>query len=127
MVDTHLQVQGYDTIFSAGDITEFIDDKTKTPAPTVAQVAEEQGRIAGINVLRAMRQKSLTPYVYRHFGYIVPLRGHFAVAELMGGIHFDGLWGWMLEQLVYLRYLLGILSIPKAFMRWNKFEMEMKM
>ncbi|HXS15439.1 MAG TPA: hypothetical protein VN711_04880, partial [Candidatus Saccharimonadales bacterium] len=73
----------------------------------------------------AIKNKELAYYTIRHWGYIVPLRGKFASAELLGHFHFDGLMGWILQQLVFLRYLLGILPFWKAFMKWNNFEIEL--
>jgi NADH dehydrogenase len=126
LVNQNLQMQGFENIFVAGDIAEFMDPKTKTPIPNVAQVAEEQGKLAGENIIRLLQKHPLKPYHYRHFGYVVPLRGKFAVAELVGNIHFDGLTGWLLEQLVFLRYLLSILPFWNALMHWNRFEMELE-
>jgi NADH dehydrogenase len=126
IVNNFLQVQGYDNIFAAGDIAEFIDPKTKKPVPTVAQVAEEQGHTAGENIIHLLQKKSLQPYKFRQFGYVVPVRGHFAVAELMGGMHFDGIFGWLLQQAVFLRYLFGIMPWIKAMKKWNTFELDME-
>lgn len=110
------------TIFAAGDIAGFINDKTQKPAPQVAEVAQDQGFIAGENVYRTITSKQLLPYRFHHLGYIVPLRGKFAAAELMGWLHFDGYVGWIIQQLVFLRYLLEILPFWKALKRWNVFE-----
>jgi NADH dehydrogenase len=126
IVNESLQVQGFENIFAAGDIAGFIDPKTQKPVPNVAQVAEEQGHAAGENIVRLLENKPLRPYKFRHFGFVVPLRGRYATAELMGGWHFDGLLGWGLQQLVLLRYFLGILPLHKALMKWNRFEMDLK-
>lgn len=124
MINQFLQVEGIQNIFAAGDIAYFPTNENH-PAPQVAQVAEEQGKIAGENIFRLINNQTLVSYPYRHWGYIVPLKGHFAVAELMGIFHFDGFWGWVLEQLVFLRYLLGILPLSKALKKWNTFEEEL--
>ncbi len=124
-VDEFLRVKGYENIFAAGDNSEYLD-KSEKPAPTVAQVAEEEGACVGDNIYRLIKGKSLVPYKYRHFGYIVPLHGRFVAAELMGFLHIDGFLGWVMQQGVFLRYLVGILSLPKALIRWNKFESELK-
>lgn len=125
LVNQFLQVEGISNIFAAGDITYFPTSENH-PAPGVAQVAEEQGKIAGENIVQLLKEKKLKPYPYRHWGYIVPLKGHFAVAELMGFLHFDGFLGWVLEQLVFLRYLLSILPFGQAMRKWNTFEEELK-
>ncbi len=125
-VNQFLQVEEFPNIFIAGDVAGFVDPKTQKSVPNVAQVAEEQGAIAGENVARLLHGEQLKSYTYRHFGYVVPLRGRFAVAELMYGIHFDGIWGWLLQQIVLLRYLLGILPFVSALKRWNVFELELE-
>ncbi len=111
-------------IFAAGDIAGYIDTKTQSPVPNVAQVAEDQGRIAAFNVYNLITKKTLLEYKFRHWGYVVPLKGRFAAAELEGNLHFDGFLGWVLQQLVFLYYLLGIVSILKAFKRWDEVLMD---
>lgn len=124
VVDNFLRVGS--NIFAAGDIAGYIDTKTQSPVPTVAQVAEEQGKVAGENIYRALIHKRPTPYMYRHFGYIVPLKGKFAAAQLIGNIHIDGYIGWILQQLVFLRYLFTILPVWRALKKWNMFEINLK-
>lgn len=113
LVNDKLQVKNSENIFAAGDIAAGF--------PWVAQIAEDEGKIAGENVANLINGKLLVPYKFRHFGYIVPLGGHFAAAQL-GNIVFMGFLGWILEQIVLLRYLLGILPLTKAFKKWNRFE-----
>jgi NADH dehydrogenase len=126
LVNEFLQVQGMENVFAVGDVSGYVDPKTKEHARTVAQVAEEEGAVAGANVARLILGQKPEPYRYRHWGYVVPLRGYFAVAELVHGVRLDGFAGWILQQLVFLRYLYGILPIHRALERFNKFEMEMK-
>ncbi len=125
IVNQYLQTEGFPHIFAIGDIAGFVDSKTQSPVPTVAQVAEEQGKIAAKNVRQLITKEPILPYPYRHFGYVVPLRGHYASAELMGNIHIDGFFGWILQQLVFLRYLLEILPPLKAILKWNSFEQDL--
>jgi NADH dehydrogenase len=125
-VDQYLQMKGSDHVFAAGDVADSTDPKTGKPIPNVAQVAEDQGKVAAENVLRRIDGTPLTAYRFKHWGYIVPLRGRFAVAELMGGLHFDGLLGWGLQQLVFLYYLLKILPHSLALKRWNVFQLELE-
>lgn len=117
-----LQVEGFQNIFAVGDVAQYQDDKTQSFAPTVAQVAEDEGRKAGENIAQLLRGKELKPYNYSHWGYVVPLRGKFAAAESMGFLHFDGFLGWLLEQFIFLYYLINILPFWKAVKKWNVFE-----
>lgn len=125
IVNQYLQVNGPENIFAIGDIAEFIDPILRKSAPGVAQVAEDEGKIAAENVIRLIEKKPLVPYKYKHFGYIVPLKGRYAVYE-EGWLHADGFFAWVLQQIVFLRYLLGILPFHKAFKRWNQFEKDLR-
>ena len=56
----------------------------------------------------------------------MPLRGYFAVAELIYNIHLRGFTGWIVQQLVLLRYLYGIMPLFRAIERFDTFELEME-
>ena len=126
IVNNYLQVEGYDNVFAAGDIAGFVDPVGERPAPNVAQVAEEQGATAGENVASMINNEAINPYQLRHWGYVVPLKGYFAAAELIYNIHLTGFAGWILQQLVLLRYLFSILPWYRALQRFDTFEMEME-
>ncbi|HWY79433.1 MAG TPA: NAD(P)/FAD-dependent oxidoreductase [Candidatus Sulfotelmatobacter sp.] len=126
IVNNYMQVKGFDNIFAAGDITAYIDPKTQNSAPNVAQIAEEQGQIAGENIAAMIKNESIKPYHYRHWGYIVPLKGYYAVAELVYNIHLVGFSGWIVQQLVLLRYLFSIMPWIRAIERFDTFELEME-
>lgn len=126
VVNNYLQVKGFDTIFAAGDIAAYVDPVSQKPAPNVAQVAEEQGATAGDNVASMIKNEAIKPYHFRHWGYVVPLKGYFAVAEMIYNIRLVGFTGWILQQLVLLRYLFGIMAFWRALQRFDTFELEME-
>lgn len=121
-VDQNMQAVGHPNVFAAGDVVEFGDPVTNKLIPSVAEVAEDEGRVAAENVYRSLKGMDLVAYKYWHAGYIVPIKGRFAVADFKK-FRFVGFSGWILQQLVFLYYLLKILPLSKAFKRWNKFEM----
>lgn len=121
-VDQNMQVIGHPDIFAAGDVAEFADPLTNKPVPGVAQVSEDEGKIAAENVYRSLKEMDLVAYKYWHAGYIIPIKGRFAVVDFKK-FRLAGFFGWVLQQLVFLYYLLKILSIKKAFKKWNRFEM----
>lgn len=126
IVNNYLQVKGFDNIFAAGDVAAYVDPITQRPAPNVAQVAEEQGAAVGENVASMIKNEPIKPYHFRHWGYVVPLKGYFAASELFGNIHINGFPGWVLQQLVLLRYLFGIMAFWRALQRFDTFELEME-
>ena len=121
-VDDKMQVLGFNNIYAAGDSAEFADPYTNKPAPGVAKIAIEEGKVAGENIARNLLGKELISYKYKHWGYIIPIKGRFAVCELVW-FRLVGFWGWVLQQFVFLNYLLGIVSPLKALKKWHKFEM----
>lgn len=125
IVNETLQVKNYQNIFAIGDISAFIDSAQKS-APQVAQVAEDMGKTAATNVINLISRKPLQKYRIKHFGYIIPLKGHFAVAEFFNTIQISGFLTWLLQQMVFFYYLFTILPILKAFQKWNKFELDLK-
>lgn len=121
-VNTFMQILGFHNIFAVGDNALFANPSNNKPIPQVAEVAEDEGKIAAENVLRSIRGENLVPYNFKHLGYIIPLKGRFAVAQL-NKFRIVGFLGWVLQQLVFLNYLLKILPLNNAFKRWNRFEM----
>lgn len=121
IVNEKLQVDGYKNIFAIGDIAGYINPKTQKPVPWVAQVAEDHGKTAAENVAALINGKHLHDYKFVHYGYVVPLKGKFAAAELVG-LHIDGFIAWIIQQLVVFRYLLGVLPPWKAIANFNTFE-----
>nr|MBI5455622.1 NAD(P)/FAD-dependent oxidoreductase [Candidatus Levybacteria bacterium] len=122
LVNEYMQVLNFKNVFAVGDIAEYGDPLTNKAVPGVAEVAQGEGRAAARNVLRSIKNKDLKAYKYEHTGYIVPLKGKFAVAQL-SFVKTAGFLGWVLQQVIFLVYLLEILPFKKALMRWNKFEM----
>lgn len=123
LVNSYLQVNSFKNIFAAGDNTEFLNH-TGHSYPGVVQVALSQGRTASGNIIKAIRSLPLKKYSFINPGYIVALKGRFAIVQTRYFLVW-GFLGWLVQQFIVLRYLLGILSIPKAFSRWFRFEKEL--
>lgn len=113
-VSSLLQVKGQKNIFAAGDVV----------FPGVAPRAEKMGEIAAGNILRLIRGEPLLPYKYHHMGYVVPLGGHFATFA-MGKYYISGIFVYILQQLIFLRYLLTIVPFFEALKRFIKFEKDL--
>ena len=114
VVDENLQVQGWKNIFAIGDNQEFIDPKTQKPVPALAYTAVDQGKIAATNICNSLNGRNLKKYKPYYGVWIAPVGGKFALAHLWNGFGVSGFWGWMLREIVDLRYLISILSFGKA-------------
>ena len=123
-VDDNLQVQGWKNVFAVGDNQEFIDPKTKKPVPALAYTAVDQGKAVANNLFNFLTGKKLKPYKPFYGVWIAPVGGKFALAHLWGGWAITGLAGWLIRELVDLRYMLSILSFKKGLaILWQEITM----
>ncbi len=123
-INSFLQMQGFNQIYAAGDCTLFIDPTTQKPIPQTGQIAKDQGKIVAKNIAADILGDKPVEFKMKNYSYIIPLKGRYVIADL----HFfklTGFLGWVLQQLVFLRYLLMILPLSKALKKWNKFEQEL--
>ncbi len=110
-VDENLAVKNLENVFAIGDCV----------SPGVAPRAERMGEIAAENLLRSIEGKTFLAYSYHDMGYVIPLGGHF-VTFAMGRFHISGIFAYILQQLIYLRYLLTIVPFFYALKKFIRFE-----
>jgi len=108
-----LQVAEYPEIFVAGDLSL---PEGQNP-PMVAPNAMQQGRLAADNILRSIRQETLSPFVYRDKGSLAVIGRNAAVARL-GRFHFSGFVAWILWLGVHLSYLVGFHNRVMVLIDW---------
>lgn len=105
-------------IYALGDNASFIDPKTGRLLPGNVPVAEAEARAIAKNVVAAVlgkRQKPFRPLA--EYPFILAVGGKYALTDLVI-IRLSGLAGWVLKQLVELRYLLFVLPRSKAIPMW---------
>jgi len=113
-VNEFLQAKNHPNVFAAGDNIVFTDPKTQKPVPQMAFLAIEQGRVAAENIARLIGGKSeLKKHKPAYDVWIAPVGGKNAVAHL-GKLTFSGFLGYLLREVVDLRYFLTILPFFKA-------------
>jgi len=120
-VDSSLKINGLSNVFAVGDNVEFPNPKTRKPVPALAYVAVDQGKLAAKNILRSLKSNKLVSY-NPFFGiWIAPVGGKYALAHLWRGINIEGFWGWVIRELVDLKYMLSILPVKKAIvLMWQE-------
>lgn len=114
IINNFLQAEGWSNVFGVGDTTVFIDSETKKPIPGLAYLAVEEGKIVAENISLAIKNKPLKSYQPFYGAWIVPVGGKFAVAHLTKWLTISGFWGWIIRELVDLRYFLSILPFSRA-------------
>lgn len=115
IVNNFLQVKNQTNVFGVGDSTVFIDPKTQKPIPQMAFIAIEQGRVAAKNIFNLIKDKErrLKKYKPNYNVWIAPVGGKYAVAHI-GSWTFSGFVGYILRELVDLRYFLTVLPFWDA-------------
>lgn len=113
-VDENLAVAGLRNTFAVGDNAEFTNQQTGRPVPALAYIAVDQGQIAAKNIVHLLKSKKLINYKPFFSVWIAPVGGKYALAHLWGGVTIKGFLGWILRELVDLRYILSILPVKKA-------------
>jgi len=98
-------------VFAVGDIIDFQVQGKLIPA--MALTAIEQGQSAARNAARTMADKKLKTYKPFYNIWIAPVGGKYALFHL-GRIKIKGLLGWLIREMVHLRYLFSILPAKKA-------------
>lgn len=105
-------------IYAVGDNASFLNPKTGKLLPGNVPVAEAQARLAARNIIAdiiAQPQRPFRPLT--HYPFILAVGGKYALTDLIF-LKFSGFVGWVLKQLVELRYLLFILPWTKAIPMW---------
>ena len=114
VIDENLQVEGWKNVFAVGDNQEFIDSKTQKSVPALAYTAVDQGKVVANNIYQILNGRNLKLYKPYYGIWIAPVGGKFALAHLWGGWGISGFMGWLVRELVDLRYLISILSLGEA-------------
>lgn len=113
-VEPSLAVVGQRGVWAAGDCLSFVDPANGRPAPLVAPLAVQSGRLVAQNIVRQMLGRTLTPYQPRHSGFVIPIGGKYAVAHL-GWFRASGWLGWLARKWKDLEYFLSIMEFRKAW------------
>ncbi|MES2809528.1 MAG: NAD(P)/FAD-dependent oxidoreductase [Bacteroidota bacterium] len=116
-VDSINRVKGYDNVFAIGDVAAMISDETPKGHPGVAQVAIQQGKLVGQNLLRLIKGEPTEPFVYNDKGSLATIGRNKAIADL-GKIKFQGFFAWLVWMFVHLISLLGFRNKVIVFINW---------
>lgn len=119
LVDEYLRVKETNgLVFAIGDNAAFVNPRTGKLLQWNVPVAEGEGRLVAQNIIRTIRGNKPKPFVpWREYPFVLAVGKKYAVADLVY-ISFSGFPGWILKQLIELRYLLFILPLRKAFAHW---------
>lgn len=117
-VNEFLQVSHYKNIFAIGDIACMTSEDYPRGHPMVAQVAMQQGRNLGDNLLKILENKTdLKPFVYKDKGTMATIGRNKAVVDLPSW-KFQGFFAWFVWMFVHLLSLIGFRNRAIVFVNW---------
>ena len=120
LVNEYNLVEGTRNIYAIGDTCLQTTDPDFTGGhPQVAQVAIQQGKNLGKNLIRIMDGKALVAFKYNDKGSMAIIGRNKAVADLpKPSIHFDGFIAWLAWMFVHLVSIIVFGNRIKTLYNW---------
>lgn len=117
-VDEHNKVIGTKNIFALGDICfQTTDKKFPNGHPQLAQVAIQQGKLLGENLIKLLSNKPLKVFVYNDKGSMAIIAKYKAVVDLPKGF-FKGFFAWLVWLFIHIIPLVGFRNKVKLAFSW---------
>jgi NADH dehydrogenase len=116
-VDSHLRVEGMDSVWAIGDCAAAPDPRGGTCPPT-AQHAVRQGPVAARNIAAELGIGSPRPFEYRSEASFVNLGRHKAVGRI-GERTFRGFPAWWLARTYHMSQIPGSARKARAVLDWT--------
>jgi NADH dehydrogenase len=116
-VGADLSLPGHPEVFVIGDLAGATG-RDGTPLPQLAQVAIQGGRHTARNIRRRLAGKRTRPFRYHNHGIMATIGRRSAVAELPGGLRFEGTFGWLAWLAVHLLFLVGFRNRAVVMVNW---------
>lgn len=114
--DRYNRVQGYSNIFAIGDIAYMETPKYPQGHPQVANVAINQGKNLGKNILKKS-EKDWKEYEYEDRGSMATIGKHRAVVDLPKW-KFQGILAWYFWMFLHLMLILSVRNKLAIFFNW---------
>ena len=118
IVERDLSIPDHPNIFVIGDLAHALQ-KNGEPAPGVAQVAMQEGRIAARNIIASIEGRSRSGFDYFNKGDLATIGRGKAIANLFGGrVKLGGRIAWMLWLGIHITYLIGFRNRLSVLLQW---------
>lgn len=114
--DRYNRVLGYENIFAIGDIAYMETPKYPNGHPQVANVAINQGKNLGQNILKT-HLSDWKEYEYEDLGSMATIGKHRAVVDLPK-FKFQGIFAWYFWMFLHLMLILSVRNKIAIFFNW---------
>lgn len=119
VVDRFNKLKSYDNIYALGDIATMETPKYPNGHPQVANVAINQAKNLGKNILKVLKnnENKLVEYEYNDLGMMATIGKHKAVVELPF-FKFKGPLAWYVWMFLHLMLILSVRNKIVIFFNW---------
>jgi len=117
IVQPDLTVPGHPEVFVVGDLAA-VTQSDGTLVPGVAPAANQEGKSAARNILRALRGEAHQDFRYRDKGNLATIGRHRAIAHI-GRVKLAGFFAWWFWLFVHILYLAGFRNRLVVLVEWG--------
>jgi NADH dehydrogenase len=118
IVKRDLSIPGHPEVFVIGDLAYALQNNGQ-PAPGVAQVAMQAGRVAARNIKASIANKPRSDFNYFNKGDLATIGRWKAIANLFGGkIQLSGRIAWAMWLGIHITYLIGFRNRLSVLLQW---------
>lgn len=117
-VNVYLQPPEDENIFIIGDSSSFVHQKTGRPVPWTVPVAEGEAAITAKNILRKINKNAMLAFLpFQRYPLVLAVGKKYAIADFIF-FKISGILGWIIKEIIDLRYFLSILPFRSALRLW---------
>ncbi|MDQ2889988.1 MAG: NAD(P)/FAD-dependent oxidoreductase [Gemmatimonadota bacterium] len=118
IIERDLSIPGHPNVFVIGDLAHALQ-KNGVPAPGVAQVAMQEGRVAARNIAATISRAPRTDFDYFNKGDLATIGRGRAIASLFGGrVQLGGRLAWLMWLGIHITYLIGFRNRLSVMIQW---------
>ncbi|MDD4969713.1 MAG: NAD(P)/FAD-dependent oxidoreductase [Paludibacter sp.] len=119
IVDRYNKLKSFKNIYALGDVAHMVTPKYPNGHPQVANVAINQAKNLGKNILKSLKNENAIPveYEYNDMGMMATIGKHKAVVELPF-IKFKGPIAWYVWMFLHLMLILSVRNKIVIFFNW---------
>ncbi len=118
IVERDLSIPNHPNIFVIGDLAYALQ-KNGQPAPGVAQVAMQEGRVAARNIIASIKNTPRSDFDYFNKGDLATIGRGKAIASFFGGkVKIAGRLAWLLWLGIHITYLIGFRNRLSVMLQW---------
>jgi len=117
-VDRFNTIEGYKNIYAIGDLSWMSTPKYPNGHPQVGNVAVNQGKRLGQNLIALSKGKAMKEFEYKDLGSMATVGRKLAVVDLPFA-KFQGFFAWLTWLFVHLMLLLGVKNKLFTLLNWT--------